>query len=202
MIAVNPVDWNTVFHTSPEAAIEDFDDGSLVLLCEQLRLVELNPTARSIVGMLDGVRSTREIAEAVAQLYGAPFEQAHSDVVELLADLEEQGVVERHDQRNEEKKMTGETKQYQVNPDVSCREEAPDGAILFNPDKNDVMAINPVGLLIWRALNKPRTQEEIAAHLLEVCEGAPPEQVGTDVSEFIQTLVPGGFVGEVVAVGA
>jgi len=96
----------------------------------------------------------------------------------------------------------GDTKRYQANPDVSCREEPPDGAILFNPDKNDVMAINPVGLLIWQALRQPCTQEEIAAHLLEVCEGAPADQVATDVSEFIQTLVPGGFVGEVVAVGA
>ena len=83
------------FVVRDEVAIEDFDDGSLVLLCEQLRLVQLNPTARDVVGRLDGRRSVRQVAIAVAEAYGQPFAPVLADVVELLADLERQGVVER-----------------------------------------------------------------------------------------------------------
>jgi sensor domain CHASE-containing protein len=86
---------------------------------------------------------------------------------------------------------------YLVNPDVSCREEGPDGALLFNPDTDAILVINPTGLLIWQVLDQPRTRDEIVAHLLKVCEDVPTDQVATDVDEFIQRLQPGGFIGEV-----
>ena len=59
-----------------------------MLLCEQLRLVQLNSTARDIVGWLNGERTVRQVAEVVAQAHDQPFEP-------VLADLETQGVVER-----------------------------------------------------------------------------------------------------------
>jgi sensor domain CHASE-containing protein len=90
-----------------------------------------------------------------------------------------------------------EAKRYMVNPDVSCREEGPDGALLFNPDTDGMMVVNPTGLLIYRALREPRTQEEVVAYLLDRCEDVPTERVAPDVDEFLHTLQPGGFVGEV-----
>ena len=92
-----------------------------------------------------------------------------------------------------------EPKQYLANPDVSCREEGPEGALLFNPDTDGMMVLNPTGLLIWQALDRPRTQEELVACLEEACDDVPAEQVGSDVDEFLKTLLPGGFVGEVLA---
>jgi hypothetical protein len=95
------LDWQSQAHyvLRDEVAIEDFEDGSLVLLCEQLRLVQLNPMARDIVGHLDGERTVRQIAEAVAQAHGQPFDQVLSDMVELLTALEAQGVVECREKR-------------------------------------------------------------------------------------------------------
>ncbi|MBU0491738.1 MAG: PqqD family peptide modification chaperone [Chloroflexi bacterium] len=91
-----------------------------------------------------------------------------------------------------------ETKRYLANPDVSCRPEGPDdGAILFNPDTDAVIVINPVGLLIWEALGQPKTQDEIAAYLMEACEDVPADQVHADLEAFFGALQPGGFVGEV-----
>ena len=87
---------------------------------------------------------------------------------------------------------------YIANPDVSCREEGPgEGAILFNPDSDAILVINPVGLLIWQALEQPHTQKEMVAYLLENCEDVPTEQVAADVEAFLQTMQPGGFIGEV-----
>ena len=56
---------------------------------------------------------------------------------------------------------------------------------------------NAVGRVIWQALKQPCTQEEIVAHLIKTCEDAPADQVATDVEEFLQKLLPGGFIGEV-----
>lgn len=78
-----------------EAAIEDFDEGSLVLLCQQLRMVLLNATAREVIGWLDGKRTVDQVADAMAERYDLPVEQALDDVSGLLQYLEKRGVVRR-----------------------------------------------------------------------------------------------------------
>lgn len=90
--------------------------------------------------------------------------------------------------------MTDDTR-YVVNPDVSCREEGPDGALLFNPDTDQVVVINTTGLLIWQGLGEPRTENEIVRFIEERCEGVPVDEVAQDVSEFVEELKEKGFVG-------
>lgn len=90
-----------------------------------------------------------------------------------------------------------EPTQYLANPDVSCREEGPDGALLFNPDTDAMLVVNTTGLLIWQALIRPHTHDQIVEHLVEVCEDVPGDRVAADEDEFIQTLQPGGFIGEI-----
>lgn len=85
--------------------------------------------------------------------------------------------------------------QYIINPDVSCREEGPDGALLFNPDTDQVLVVNPTGLLIWRALDRPRTLDEVVAALVEQCDNVPADQVGPDTRDFVEELVGKGFIG-------
>ena len=87
---------------------------------------------------------------------------------------------------------------YLVNPDVSCREEGPgEGAILFNPDTDAILVINPTGLLLWQALEQPHTLDQLVAYLREACEDVPVDQVVADVEAFLQALQPGGFIGEI-----
>lgn len=87
------------------------------------------------------------------------------------------------------------TVHYVVNPDVSCREEGADGALLFNPDTNDVLVINITGLLIWQALNTPRTEAQVVAELQQRCHDVPEEAVTQDTHEFVEHLLNRGFVG-------
>ena len=39
---------------------------------------------------------------------------------------------------------------YHCNPDVVLREEDESGALLFNPDTNQVKVVNATGLFIWK----------------------------------------------------
>ncbi len=88
---------------------------------------------------------------------------------------------------------------YQANPDVSCREEEPgEGAILFNPDTDTVLAINHTALVLWRFLSKPATHDELVSHLQASFEDAPADKLANDVDSFLQALLPGGFIGQVV----
>jgi hypothetical protein len=83
---------------------------------------------------------------------------------------------------------------YTINPVVSCREEGPDGALLFNPDTDDVLVINVTGLLIWEALAEPRTQAQVVEALLAQCENVPEDEITGDVGEFVEKLVERDFV--------
>ncbi len=87
-------------------------------------------------------------------------------------------------------------KRYMVNPDILTHDETEE-ILLVNPDNAASVVTNAVGREIWLALKQPCTPEEIVAHLIEVCEDAPADQVATDVEEFLQKLLSGGFIGEV-----
>jgi hypothetical protein len=78
--------------------------------------------------------------------------------------------------------------------DVSCREEGPDGALLFNPDTDEVLVVNVTGSLIWQALAEPRTPQQVVAALVEQCDNVPADQVAQDVNEFIEQLLAKEFV--------
>ena len=49
------------------------------------------------------------------------------------------------------------------NPDVVLREEDQDGALLFNPDTNQIRVINPTGLFIWKHCDG---KKDLPAHRL------------------------------------
>lgn len=90
---------------------------------------------------------------------------------------------------------TKDTPLYVVNPDVSCREEGADGALLFNPDTDEVLVVNVTGLVIWQALAEPRNQDEVVDALVDQCNNVPEDQVAQDVGEFMEKLIAKGFVG-------
>ncbi len=87
-------------------------------------------------------------------------------------------------------------KRYHVNPVVSCRDEGADGAILFNPDRDETMVINAPGRALWELLAAPSTAEELAVHLVEAYSDVELERAREDVEAFLQPLV-GDFVQEI-----
>ena len=84
------------------------------------------------------------------------------------------------------------------NPDVVLREEDPDeGALLFNPDTNQVKVINSTGLFIWQQCNVARTLDEIITEVQKGFDEVPSEQVAGDVQAFVDGMVETGFIGTV-----
>jgi len=83
-----------------------------------------------------------------------------------------------------------ESKHYRANPVVSFGDEGEDGAVLHNPDVDEVIIVNPTGKAIWQLLETPHTPEQIAAYLVETFQGCTLEQAAEDVETFIQDLLP------------
>jgi hypothetical protein len=81
-------------------------------------------------------------------------------------------------------------KTYRANEVVSCVDEGEDGAMLYNPDKDDTVLLNPSGRIVWTLLSAVRTLDEIAAYLVAAYPDVPSEQALKDAELFIQSLVP------------
>lgn len=78
-------------------------------------------------------------------------------------------------------------KRYAGNPVVSLREES-GGALLYNPDTDDVVLINETGRMIWQTIAQPKTVDEIAVYMEANTKDA--ENVLADVESFIESLLP------------
>jgi hypothetical protein len=83
-----------VYRLNPAVAIEDFGERSLALHCIDLRLVELNTTARDLIHRLDGRASLHQAAEAMARDYNRPLETVLADVQAVVAEMHELDLVE------------------------------------------------------------------------------------------------------------
>ena len=88
---------SSTFRLNPVVAIEDFGERSLALHCEELRMVELNATARDLIRRLDGEMNLAEVAEAMAEVYGQPSETVLSDAQAVIEHMVALDIVEEVD---------------------------------------------------------------------------------------------------------
>ena len=194
------VDKNLKLVVSDEVAIEDFQDKSLVFLAEQLRLIEVNKTAKMILDNVNGRLSVIEVIRVTENELGVESDTFLKESIHLISGFISDGVLIPSVKINlsGELKMSKSTK-FMANPDVSSRVEDEDGAILFNPDSDSTQVINPIGLDIWRSIEKhPRLLSGVVSHIKDIYEDAPEDQVEKDVEIFIKDLHAKGFIGEVV----
>jgi hypothetical protein len=85
---------SSVFRLNPVVAIEDFGERSLALHCEELRMVELNATARDLIRRLDGEMNLADVAMAMAEAYGQPPEMVLSDAQAVIEQMVALDIVE------------------------------------------------------------------------------------------------------------
>jgi hypothetical protein len=193
-----PVNENFRYILRDEAAIEDFEDGSLMLLCLQKKIIEINPAARRVLNLMNGKRNLRQVVKRVARDHKMKEKDIRYDIQELVTELGEQGaIIPLVKVMLKRRKKMDKSSSLLANPDVSLREEE-DGAILFSADTNALLVINPIGLIIWQFIKViPRTRADIISHLQETCDEVPTDQVEADVEKFIVDLQVKGFIGEV-----
>jgi hypothetical protein len=197
---------------NPAAVLQEEPGGGAWLLNpDSAGALALNPTGIVVWKLINGRRGVSNIAAAVRRHFIDAPESVESDVSALLEVLTEEGFV-GYEYRGDghERGSTlilplpdpgwwdavSHLKRYHVNPVVSCRDEGADGAILFNPDRDETMVINAPGRALWQLLSAPHTAEDLAARLVEAYSDVEMEQAQIDVEAFLKPLV-GDFVQEV-----
>ena len=86
---------------------------------------------------------------------------------------------------------------YIRNPDVVLREEDPDGALLFNPDTNQIRVLNNTGLFVWKLCDGSQGLPGFVAAMQESFDQVPEDQVTSQVTDYVYDLVTAGFIGTV-----
>lgn len=87
---------------------------------------------------------------------------------------------------------------YIRNPDVVLREEDPDGALLFNPDTNQIRVLNNTGLFVWKLCDGSQGLPGFVVAMQESFDQVPEDQVTAQVTEYVDDMVAAGFIGTVV----
>jgi Coenzyme PQQ synthesis protein D (PqqD) len=69
-----------------------------------------------------------------------------------------------------------------------------DRAVLVDPEGVEIIVLNPVGTLVWQALDGTRDQAEVVAHVLTQVTGATEQEVDRDVTRFLAELDEAGLL--------
>lgn len=188
---------DAVYLVRTDVAVEDFDDEALLFQAADCKLRGINHLTRDILRSLDGKRDVHAVAAVIAATYEESLDRVLPDVNSILKQLHEDRILKRRcilPLAMGSNLMSTDDK-YMVNPDVSCRIEDEDGAILYNSDTDGVQIINPMGLEIWETLSSPHTAAALVAHIKEVCRDVPEAEVGKDVTDFIASMLRKGYLG-------
>jgi hypothetical protein len=94
-------------------------------------------------------------------------------------------------------KTSSPSERYIRNPDAVIHEEDPDGALVFNPDTDQIKVLNQTGVFIWRICDGSHEVESIIARVRETFDKVPEDQVSGQVQDFINDMVASGFIGTV-----
>ena len=84
---------------------------------------------------------------------------------------------------------------YIQNPDVVLKEEDTDGALVFNPDTDQIRVLNPTGFFIWQLCDGSRDLDGIVFAVNNHFEGVPEDQAAEQVEAFVSEMVEAGFIG-------
>ncbi len=85
-------------------------------------------------------------------------------------------------------------KTYLRNPDVALRDEDDDGALLFNPDTNQVLVLNPTALCVWNHCDGSSDLPSLIGAVKDRFAEVPEETVCRDIERFIEDMAAGGYL--------
>ena len=85
-----------------------------------------------------------------------------------------------------------ETRKPVANPLIVLREEFDDWAILFDPDSNITLGINPIGVYVWKLMGGNRTIEDVLAKIRDNFEDVSDKAV-SHLFDFLEDLIQRGL---------
>jgi hypothetical protein len=83
------------------------------------------------------------------------------------------------------------------NPDVVLHEEEPDGALIYNPDTDQIRVLNQTGFFVWQLCDGSHDMQSLVAGVRDSFDEVPDDNVSGQVEDFVNEMVSVGFIGTV-----
>ncbi len=182
-----------IFVTTRHISVEHFEEGVLILDVRNRRLFECSYDEGWVLSQFDGNCSFVQVVKKFSKKFGIGYEEARKKVEYITTKLLKLQFLILM-----EGALKGEIMKkvyYIQNPDVNLREADEDGALLYNPDTDQVQLLNTTGLYIWNLCKEGKTVDEIVKAFMEDFESVPENDVVADVEEFLNQMVETGFIG-------
>ncbi|MBD3385517.1 PqqD family peptide modification chaperone [candidate division KSB1 bacterium] len=184
-----------VLKLSENALLEIFDEGGLIFVFADCRMIDLDKMTTDIVNKLDGEKTLQAVARELAKEKDMPLTRAKTEVQKPCLELERVGILQKSPDRFNTN--TAVEVQYVQNPKIVVNEsDHNNGAILFNPGTNRVKTVNQVGWYIWQNCSVAKTAKDIIAQVKNAFEDVPHERVAKDVQDFLSHMSSNDFIQE------
>ena len=92
-------------------------------------------------------------------------------------------------------KTSTQPPRYFRNPDVVIHEEDPDGALVFNPDTDQIKVLNQTGFFVWQLCDGSHDMQGIVSSVRGSFDSVPEDQVSAQVEDYVNEMVSAGFIG-------
>ena len=83
------------------------------------------------------------------------------------------------------------------NPDVVLHEEDPDGALIYNPDTDQIRVLNQTGFFVWQLCDGSHDMPSLVAGVRDSFDEVPDDNVSAQVEDYVNEMVSAGFIGTV-----
>lgn len=84
---------------------------------------------------------------------------------------------------------------YIKNPDVIVKEVDEDGALVFNPDTDQILVLNYTSFFIWQQCDGEKEMPVIVDAVQNHFDDIPENEVVTQVEEYMSMMLSNGFIG-------
>jgi hypothetical protein len=83
------------------------------------------------------------------------------------------------------------------NPDVVLHEEDPDGALIYNPDADQIKVLNQTGYFVWQLCDGSHDMQSLVSGVRDSFDDVPDDNVSGQIEDFVNEMVGTGFIGTV-----
>jgi hypothetical protein len=94
-------------------------------------------------------------------------------------------------------KTSTQVQRFIRNPDVVLHEEEPDGALIYNPDTDQIRVLNQTGFFVWQLCDGSHDMQSLVAGVRDSFDKVPDDNVSGQVEDFVNEMVGAGFIGTV-----
>ena len=85
-------------------------------------------------------------------------------------------------------------RKWYIAPNVVLREEADEWGILFDPDTGASVALNPIAVTMFKAMQKSQSVDKVEKAVRDEFDEVP-ETLKDDIADLVEALAKDGFIG-------